>query len=204
MTNEKNNQKQSEVLSANASGLIAQSVADVEQSRARVPDLQNAIKPKDKQRVLKPRPDTERRAMEMVVAGTNFPQYVPATLVAELDAVLTYIAALRTYQAALTNALQVVDDTMFVKLSVAWKSALDIYSALQRQTTLKPELIPGLANMTASLSLGPRTPRTPAANGAGAPASVPIVNTTIVNTVPAGSTTAVSTNGSAPADPATH
>ena len=150
---------------ADTAAVIAQAVQKVEDSRTEVPGLQEAIRPKEKQRILKARPDTERRAQEMVVVARNFPRYASAEIVDELDANLAYIAQLRTYQAALANALKVVDDTMFLRLSEAWKSALDLYSVLSRQKAVEPELNPGLANMTASLALGPRKAAQARANG---------------------------------------
>ena len=144
---------------------MQQSVQEIEQSRARIP-LEGAINPKEKNRLLKARPDTERRAMEMIVAARNFPHHVPASLVDDLEARLVYLEHLRNYQSALANTLKVVNDTMFLNLSKTWKSTLDLYSTLSRQTNLEPEILPGLANMTAALALGRRATATPTAEGA--------------------------------------
>ena len=131
------------------------SVEDVERSRARVP-LENAMKPEAKNRLVKARPNMERHAQEMVVAARNFPHHLRAGIADDLESELLFVEELRRYHAALENALQVVEDTLFVKMSRSYKMTLDIYNGLSRQASIEPEVLPGLESFAASLSSGKR------------------------------------------------
>ena len=67
---------------------------------------------------------------------------MPAALPDDLDLELAEIEALRAYEAALENAMKVVKDTMYRKMSRAWKGTLDLYNVLQRQAGAEPEILP--------------------------------------------------------------